>query len=108
MTAMATPGQVQLRICDGNGERIVAASPEGIEQAFAPGVVVRAGTEISLVDAERTLVALSVDISGGGAAGEAIEFLISRITGEHAALSGPVSRREALRLFRGFMLGTAE
>ena len=97
----ATP--VRLRICDGEGERILAAAVPVLEQVFAPRLEVRPGTEISLADADRTLVALALGRPEPGANGEAGEFLLSRVNGEHAALSGPVSRREALRLFREFI-----
>jgi hypothetical protein len=101
----ATP--VKLRICDGEGrERTVAASVIAVEQAFAPGVALRAGTEISLTDGQGTLVALAFGTPGADASGQVAEFLLSSFNGEHAALSGPVSRSEVLRRFRQFVLAS--
>jgi hypothetical protein len=93
---------MNLRICDGEQERRVPASVELVEQAFAPGVPIREGTEITLVDGERWLAALAV--SGPAGTGEAAgEFLLSGATGE-AEPSGRVGRSEVLRRFRQFVL----
>jgi hypothetical protein len=48
---------MNLRICDGERERRVPASVELVEQAFASGVPIREGTEITLVEGERWLAA---------------------------------------------------
>jgi len=98
---IATP--MKLRVCDGGGERILAAAVHILEEVFDPGLELRPGTEISLADDERTLVALALSRSEAEVNGEAGEFLLSRVDQEHAALFGPVSRREALRLFREFI-----
>ncbi|HEX5575783.1 MAG TPA: hypothetical protein VFX42_07930 [Gemmatimonadales bacterium] len=93
----------RLRVCDGEGERIVDASVSVIEQAFAPTVFIRSGTEISLSDGNQVLVALSLGRPEPTASDYAGEFLLSRVNGEHASLSGPVAREETLRQFREFM-----
>ena len=95
---------VKLRVCDGEGERIIDASVSVIEQALAPTVFVRPGTEISLSDGEQILVALSLGTPESTSSGQTGEFLLSIVNGEHASLSGPVTRGEALRQFREFML----
>jgi len=87
---------MNLRVCDGGGERILPASIEVVEQTLAPAVVIREGTEISLADNERSLVALAVETD---------EFLLSSFSAENATLTGPVSRQEAVRRFREFLLG---
>lgn len=96
-----TPKQVRLRVCDGEGERILTASLPVLEQAFASAVI-RSGTEISLSDGTRILVALALGSNDSDASGES-EFLLSRIEGEHASLSGPVTRVEAVRQFHQFL-----
>jgi hypothetical protein len=95
---------VRLRICEGEGERIVDASFSVIEQAFSPTVFIRPGTEISLSDGAQIVVALSLGRPESTASGQTGEFLLSRVNGEHASLSGPVTREEALRHFCEFML----
>jgi hypothetical protein len=95
---------MNLRICDGERERKVPASIELVEQAFAPGVPIREGTEITLTDGERWLAAVSVGPPMVAAGGEAAEFLISGATGEAAEPFGRVRRSEALRHFRRFVL----
>jgi hypothetical protein len=94
---------MRLRVCDGEGERIVDASVSVIEQAFAPAVFIRSGTEISLSDGNQVLVALSLGRPEPTTRDYAGEFLLSRVNGEHASLSGPVVREEALRQFREFI-----
>lgn len=98
-----SPTPVRLRVCDGEGEHIVDASVSVIEQAFAPTVFLRSGTEIALSDGNQVLVALSLGGPEPTASDYAGEFLLSRVDGEHASLSGPVAREEALRQFREFM-----
>ena len=95
---------VRLRISDGGGERIVEASMPLVEQAFAPTVISRAGTEISLSDGTQILVALSLGRPEAPPSDRPGEFLLSRVNGEHASLFGPVTREEALRHFCEFML----
>jgi hypothetical protein len=95
---------MNLRICDGERERIVPASIEVVEQAFATGVPMHPGTEITAADGERWLVALAFGSPVAGRGGEAEEFLLSGDGGENGASTGRVSRREALRRFREFVL----
>lgn len=95
---------MNIRICDGDRERIVPASIELVEQAFAPGIPIREGTEITLAEGERWLAALAVGAPSGSDAGNAGEFLLSGITGDAAEPSGLVRRSEALRQFRQFVL----
>jgi hypothetical protein len=95
---------MNLRICDGEREHKVPASIELVEQAFAPGLPIREGTEITLTDGERWLAALAVGSPMMAAGDEAEEFLLSGATGEAAEPSGRVGRSEALRLFRRFVL----
>ena len=92
----------KLRICDGKGERIMAASTAVVDQAFTP-TAIRPGTEISLSDDTQLLVALAVGSQESDVVGS-VEFLLSRINGEQASLSGPVTRTEAVRQFRAFIL----
>jgi hypothetical protein len=99
-----SPKAVRLRVCDGEGERIVDASVSIIEQAFASPVLLRAGFEISLSDGTHILVALSLGSPEYTSGVQTAEFLLSRVNGEHASLSGPVTGEEALRQFREFML----
>jgi hypothetical protein len=66
-------------------------------------VFVRPGTEISLSDGTQILVALSLGSPEATTGDRTGEFLLSRVSGEHASLSGPVTRAEALRQFREFM-----
>jgi hypothetical protein len=97
-------GPVRLRVCDGESERIVDASASLMEQAFAPTVFIRPGSEISLSDGTQILVALSLGGPESTTGAQTGEFLISRVNGEHASLSGPVTRQEALRQFCEFMI----
>jgi hypothetical protein len=100
---------MNLRICDGERERIGPASMEVVEQAFAPGMPIRQGTEISLADGDRWLTAVPLDAREAGTSGETEEFLLMSASGDGAALSGPVGRSEALQRFREFVLaGAAE
>jgi hypothetical protein len=87
-----------LRICDNGRERIVPASPELVEQVFAPEAAIADGTEISLADGDRWLAALAV-----GAQGTSDEFLLSGAAGETATASGRAARSDALRRFRDFL-----
>jgi hypothetical protein len=84
-----------LRICDNGRERITSASLDLVEQTFAPEAPVSDGLEVSLADGDRWLAAIAV-----GAPGTSGEFLIS---GHQAAISGTVSRSEALSRFREFL-----
>lgn len=95
---------MRLRVCDGEGERILDASLPVLEQAFATTVSIRRGTEISLSDGAQILVALSLGSHQAATSGKSGEFLVSIVNEEHASLSGPVTREEALRQFREFML----
>ena len=94
-----------LRICDGQGERIMAASSAVVDQAFTP-TGIRPGTEISLSDGTQILVALAADCHDPAVTGS-VEFLLWRISGEQASLSGPVTRTEAIREFRNFIVAAA-
>jgi hypothetical protein len=96
-----------LRICDGERERIGPASMRAVEQAFAPGVPMLPGTEISLADGDRWLTAVPLDAREGGTSGETEEFLLMSASENGAALSGPVGRSEALQRFREFVLARA-
>jgi hypothetical protein len=93
---------MNLRICDGERERVVPASVELVEQAFAPGVPIRPGTEISLADGDRWLAVTALGAGETGTGSEAEEFLLMSGNGDGAALSGPVGRSEVLRRFREF------
>jgi hypothetical protein len=94
----------RLRICDGNGERIVPASVTAVEQVFDPGATIHAGTEISLTDGEVSLVAITLETREADTGGEVVQFMLLSITGEHASHAGPVRRSETLRQFRQFVL----
>ena len=95
---------MRLRICDGIGERIEPASVTAVERVFAPGSAIRAGTEISLTVEGVSLVAVALDTREADAEGEAGQFRLLRVNREHASLAGPVSRSEALRQFRQWVL----
>ena len=97
---------MNLRICDGERERRVPASLELVEQAFAPGVSIREGSEITLVEGERWLAALAVTGSAASTGEDTGEFLLSGATGEAADPSGRVGRTEVLRQFRQFVLSS--
>jgi hypothetical protein len=97
-------GPMKLRVCDGEGERIMAASIPAVEQVFARAVSVPPGTEISLTDGEQILVALALGTPESNPGSQTAEFLLSRVNGEYATLSGPIPRGEALRRFREFVL----
>jgi hypothetical protein len=94
---------MNLRICDAGRERIVPASLELVERTFAPDASINDGTEITLVEGERWLAAIAI-----GAAGAADEFLLSGAIGEAAPASSRVTRDEALRHFREFVLARAQ
>jgi hypothetical protein len=98
------PRPVRLRICEGKGERIVDASVSVTEQAFAQTMFTYPGTEISLSDGTQILVALSLGGPESTTGAQTGEFLLSRVNGEHASLSGPVTRQEALRQFCEFII----
>jgi hypothetical protein len=87
-----------LRICDNGRERIVPASPELVDGAFAPETAIADGTEITLAEGDRWLAALAVGDPGGPA-----EFLLSGAVGETSTASGRASRGAALRRFRDFL-----
>lgn len=95
---------VRLRICDGDGERIVPASVTAVERVFAPGAAIRAGTEISVTGGEVSLVAVAFDTREADAEGEVVQFMLSSVSAEQASLAGPLRRSEVLRQFRQFVL----
>jgi hypothetical protein len=90
-----------LRVCDNGNEQIEPASPERVEQVFAPDAPIAQGTEITVAEGERWLTAMAV-----GAAGTPAELLLSGAEGETATVSGIAARSEALRLFREFLAST--
>ena len=90
-----------LRVCDNGNEEIEPASPERVEQVFAPDAPIAQGTEITVAEGERWLTAMAV-----GAAGTPTELLLSGAEGETATVSGIAARSEALRLFREFLAST--
>jgi len=98
----ATP--VMLRICDGDGERVLPVIANAVERVFAPSAAIRAGTEISVTDGEASLVAVAFDAGEAGAEGEVVQFMLSRVSAEQASLTGPLGRSETLRQFRQFVL----
>jgi hypothetical protein len=87
-----------LRVCDNGREKIEPASPELVEQVFAPEASIADGTEITLAEGERWLAALAVGTPGGPA-----EFLMSGAIGDAAIASGQAARSDALRRFREFL-----
>ncbi len=87
-----------LRICDNGQEQIEPASPERVEEVFAPGAPIADGTEITLAEGDCWLTAMVV-----GAPGSAGELLLSGADGETATVSGTAARTDALRHFREFM-----
>jgi len=90
---------MKLRVCDAGRERIVPASLDLVEHTFASSAAINDGTEITLSEGERWLVAIAI-----GAAGAADEFLLSGAGGEAAPMSSRAARSEALRKFREFVL----
>lgn len=99
---------MNFRICNGVRERIVPASIEVVEQAFAPEVAIQEGTEITLADGERWLAALALGAPSGVVSGESGEFLLSGESGEGTPASGRAGRSEILRRFREFVLASAK
>ena len=93
-----------LRICDGDGERIVPASVTAVELVFDPGAAIPAGTEISLTGGEVSLVAVALETHEADTEAEVVQFMLLSISGEHASHAGPLRRSEALRQFRQFVL----
>jgi hypothetical protein len=87
-----------LRICDNGQEQIEPASPDRVDQVFAPEAPIADGTEITLAEGERWLTALAVGAPGGPA-----EFLLSGAIGQTATVSGQAARSDALRRFREFL-----
>lgn len=87
-----------LRVCDDGRERIVPASPELVDQVFAPEAAIAEGTEITLAEGDRWVAALAVGPPGGSA-----EFLLSGAVGETSTVSGPARRSDALHRFRKFL-----
>jgi hypothetical protein len=94
---------MKLRVCDAGRERIVPTSVDLVERTFAPSAVIKDGTEITLTEGERWLAAIVI-----GAADAADEFLLSGAVGEAAPVSSRVTRSEALRQFREFVLASAQ
>ncbi len=96
---MSGEGQpVVLRVCENGRERIVPASPELVEQVFAPDAAIADGTEISLAEGERWLAAMALGERGGTG-----EFLLSGAVGERATVSGQAARGDARRRFLDFL-----
>lgn len=94
---------MKLRICDDGNERIVPASMEAIDRAFAPEVSMQQGTEITLVEGEQWLAAFALGAPARPSGDEAEEFLLSGVSGDAGAPTERVGRNEALRRFRKFM-----
>ena len=94
---------MKLRISDGEQETIVPASIETVEQAFAAGVAVRIGTEITATDGRRWLAALALEPPVPRAGEEPLQFLLSGGTRGHAVVTGRLGRSEVLRRFRAFI-----
>ena len=91
---------MKLRICDGEHDSIVPASLEMVEQAFATGISVRIGTEITLADGARWLAALALEPPTTRAGEEPLQFLLSGGTSGRAVVTGRLGRTEVLRRFR--------
>jgi hypothetical protein len=79
---------MKLRVCDAGRERIVPTSVDLVERTFAPSAVINDGTEITLTEGERWLAAI--------------------VIGAADAVSSRVTRSEALRQFREFVLASAQ
>jgi hypothetical protein len=107
MTADDMRARMILRICDGERERVTPASIPVVEQAFAPGVALRTGTEISLVEGDGWLVALAIGAAETPGSDGTEQFLLTSAEGNDAALTGLVGRREALQRFREFVFASA-
>jgi hypothetical protein len=94
---------MKLRICDGGRERIVPASIEMVEQAFASSAPFRVGTEITLADGDRWLAALALEVEVSRPSEESTQFLLSGGSSDRAVLTGRLGRSEVLRRFRDFI-----
>ena len=94
---------MKLRICDGDHDFVVPASLETVEQAFAAGVAVRIGTEITLADGPRWLAALALEPPAPRAGEEPLQFLLSGGTSGRAVVTGRLGRSEVLRRCRAFI-----
>jgi hypothetical protein len=90
--------RMRLRICDGRRERTVPASLELVEEAFTPAEISE-GYEVALAEGDRWIAALAVSRLATGDP----EFLL-RGDGFETSAAGRVSRSEALRQFREFVL----
>jgi hypothetical protein len=90
---------MRLRICDGQRERTAPASLELVEEAFTP-VEISDGYEVALADGDRWLAAVAVNSRPDGDP----EFLLTGAGSHGAPAGGRVSRSEALRQFRDFVL----
>jgi hypothetical protein len=90
---------MRLRICDGQRERTAPASLELVEEAFTPPEI-SDGYEVALADGDRWIAAVAVTSRPSGDA----EFLLTGADGHGSPAGGRVSRSEALRQFRDFVL----
>ena len=90
---------MRLRICDGQRERTAPASLELVEEAFTP-VKISDGYEVALADGDRWIAAVAV----GSQPSDNPEFLLTGADDRGTPATGRVSRSEALRQFRDFVL----
>jgi hypothetical protein len=99
---------MQLRICDGGGESVLPASMEIVEQAFAPSMPLRIGTEITVAHGGRWLAALALEPGVVRQGEEPLQFLLSGGNAGTAVVTGRLGRTEVLRRFRRFIEGGPE
>jgi hypothetical protein len=88
---------MRLRICDGTGERILAASPELVEGFFAPDGAAVPGTEITLAIDGRWLSATVLPLT------DRAVYLMSGGAGVGVIAVGPTKWNDARQQFREFL-----
>ena len=89
---------MNLRICNNGNSRALPASVEAVDLTFTSRAPLAEGTEITITDAERWLMAFVV-----GKPGDTGEFFVSGNVRGTWLRSSRVRRSEALRLFREFL-----
>jgi hypothetical protein len=88
---------MRLRICDGEIERVVPATREVVEEAFAPSTAAAPGTEITLIDGELWLSATVLALT------EAAVYMMSGGRGMGVIVMGRTRWDSARRQFRDFL-----
>ena len=88
---------MKLRICNGEFERIIPATPELVDEILAPGSAASPGTEITLAIGERWLTATVLPVT------ELSVYLMSGGPGIGVVSLGSTPWQEARRQFQSFL-----